>query len=423
MMKHKLMTLVALLTIIPSLACAQALKGKTFWTLFDSLGDTSPWQPLLAKLTGMTFIDSLNYHIMSYGGTTSEAFMLNGTLGRAKLLVGQKGRLPIDLVLIENTNDIKLFAPDGTTEGSPDDKPWMQGSKRALQKGLFNSLNEAKQYASTHFRNVVSMIPKGQRKAGAMITIPYKTLADTGVCLSIARTPQQAGTIYIINKSAKVGIHVTPKMTAGDIIRDIAQHSFGAGWTAVDNGDTTITIHYCYHFGRKVRVDTKNTGMEVKLQQAPQSLEYTLYFIGKSAKEWFDPEKWTDHISLYSTYRGLFAYLKKNLPKAKLYWVIPYYFNFDYNDTALQNADGSLNATALKSTDLWKKWEGLKKFQKQMCAEAGIPVIDITESCGITFENIRSYYKPKNPHPNQAAYDLWAKAIANYFATAAASGK
>ena len=65
MMKHKLMTIVALLTIIPSLACVQTLNGKTFWTLFDSLGDTNHWQPLLAKLTGMTFIDSLNYHIMS----------------------------------------------------------------------------------------------------------------------------------------------------------------------------------------------------------------------------------------------------------------------------------------------------------------------------------------------------------------------
>ncbi|MDD6437228.1 MAG: hypothetical protein PUG09_04065 [Prevotella sp.] len=411
-MKHRLWGIIMWLTLLPSFATAQSLSGKTFWTLFDSLGDTSPWQPLLGKLTGMTFIDSLNYHIMSYGGTTSEPFMLNGTLGRAKLLVAQKGRLPIDLVLLENTNDINLFAPDGTTEGSLKDQPWMQGTKRALQQGPFSSLEAARQYADKNFAHVVASVPESKRKAGAMITLPYTTAADTGTCLSITRTPQRAGTIYIINKSAKVAIHVTPAMTTGDIIREMAQHAYGAGWTAIDNGDSTLTIHYCYHFGRKVRVNTMNTGMEVRLRQAPQSLEYTLYFTGNDSKEWFDPMKWTDHVSLYSAYRGLFAYLKKNLPTTKFYWVIPYYFNYDYNDPALLNSDGSINAAALKRTRRGKQWQALIKFQRRMCKEAGIPVIDITKTCGITLKNVRFFYKPSNPHPNQAAYDLWAKALA-----------
>lgn len=414
-MKHKMLTLIAFLAMIPSLAGAQPLAGKTFWTIFDSLGDTNHWQPLFGKLTRMAFVDSLNYHIMSYGGTTTEPSMMNGTLGRAKLLVAQKGRLPIDVVLLENVNDINLFAPDGTTPGSPSDKPWMQGAKTALQQGLFSTLDEAKKYVDNHFSDVVSTVPEGKRTAGAMITIPYKSASDTGTRLSITCTPQRPGTVYIINKSETVGVPVTPQMTAGDIIRDISQYSFGAGWTAVDNGDSTITLHYCYHRGREVSVNTMETGMEFKLEQVPQSLEHTLYFTGSGAAEWFDRSKWTDHVSLYSTYRGLLDYLKKSLPQARLYWVIPSYYNFDYNDPTLLNADGSINAAALKSTSLWKRWEGLKKFQKQMCAEAGVPVIDISETCGITPDNVRSYYTSKSPHPSQAAYDLWAEAIAAYF--------
>lgn len=79
------------------------------------------------------------------------------------------------------------------------------------------------------------------------------------------------------------------------------------------------------------------------------------------------------------------------------------------------NPDGTLNAAACRKTDIWKQWQGLKSFQLKMCRDYRIPVIDLSESCGITFSNMQMYYTSKNVHPNQGTYDLWAKTIAAYF--------
>lgn len=414
-MKHKLLLLVLLTVAFAPAASAQQMAGKTLWTLFDSLGDGNQWQPLLCRLTGMEFHPELNYHLISYGGTTTEASMLNGTLPRAKLLVAQKDSLPIDVVLMENVNDINFFTPDSGTIGSMNDKPWMQGRKMRVHDGAFSSLGEAKKYVSEHMDSILGSVPDSLRAAGAMLAMPYLTPSDKGIRFSIKATPRQSGTFYITCGIYKTGIFVTPEMTASDIINRMMECFFGAGWTHIDNGDGSITFHYIYHKGRNFDVQTMDTGLEVNLEPADQSLEHILYFTGSSAEEWFEHDKWVDHISLYSTYKGLLEYLQKNLPQSRLYWVIPSYFNFDLSDPALRNADGTLNAAACRKTDIWQRWQKLKEFQLKMCKRYGIPVIDLSENCGITLSNMQTYYTSKNVHPSQAAYDLWAETIAAYF--------
>lgn len=60
------------------------LKKKTVWTIFDSLGASNVWQKALCDSTGMIFHSNLNTSNISYGGTSSGANVMNGSLGRAK---------------------------------------------------------------------------------------------------------------------------------------------------------------------------------------------------------------------------------------------------------------------------------------------------------------------------------------------------
>lgn len=41
------------------------LQGKGFWTLFDSLGDGTPWQQQFADQTGCIFYPKLNRRYIS----------------------------------------------------------------------------------------------------------------------------------------------------------------------------------------------------------------------------------------------------------------------------------------------------------------------------------------------------------------------
>ena len=142
------------------------LQGKTFWTLFDSLGDTNDWQNRFSELSGCTFYPKLNRRHLSYGGTNSAPQTMNGTLGRAKLLVALKDSLPIDIVMISNTNDIAFADPEKGVEGSIEDRPWMQGSKRTVHKGCFASEDDARAYGKKNLRKILRSSPLDSRAAG-----------------------------------------------------------------------------------------------------------------------------------------------------------------------------------------------------------------------------------------------------------------
>ena len=139
------------------------LQGKGFWTLFDSLGDGTPWQQQFADQTGCIFYPKLNRRYISYGGSDSAPATMNGTLGRAKLLVALKDSLPIDIIMISNTNDMNFTDPDTGVEGSIDDEPWMQGSKRTAAKSVLESKEAAKAYCEKNLRKILKATPKAQR--------------------------------------------------------------------------------------------------------------------------------------------------------------------------------------------------------------------------------------------------------------------
>lgn len=131
-MKNRITIIAAIM-----LLCCPVLKGqekifegKTLWTLFDSLGDTNDWQRTFVELSGCTFYPELNRKNLSYGGTSSAPDVMNGTLGRAKMLVALKDNYPIDIIMISNTNDLNFTDPETGLEGSIDDEAWMQGSRQ-----------------------------------------------------------------------------------------------------------------------------------------------------------------------------------------------------------------------------------------------------------------------------------------------------
>lgn len=417
MLKFRIFIAFCLLEMtLPSVA--QPVTGKTFWTLFDSLGENNGWQTQLATLSGMKFYPTLNQGKLSCGGTTTEAAVTNGMLDRAKSLVSLKDKYPIDIVMMENVNDIGLCDSDKGPIGSMDDEPWMQGEKLTAHAGALESLASAKAYADSHLSDLLAAIPESQRNTGTMLVFPYRSKAAKGAKLQIKKLPVHEGNVYVsTGRCHRVGIHVTPKMSERQLINEMSRCWFGTGWKAVNNGDATLTLHTTWKEpeDRKIVIDVAETGIEISLTETDQSMEYIRYFMGHDASEWNDTTCWTDHVSLYSTYKGLFAYLKRELPQSQLHWILPSYYNFNFNDPALLNTDGTFNAAAYYKTDNYRRWTQLRLFQRKVCAAYGIPVIDVDFNCGIHLSNVRQYYHTQDCHPTSAGYHTWAAAIDAYF--------
>jgi hypothetical protein len=416
MRKYLLNTCLIVSFLCPLPLFAQSsLQGKTVWTIFDSLGDGTPWQPLLAQLTGSTFFPQLNYHNISYGGTATVADDMNGTQSRAKRLVALKGKYPIDVVLLENVNDINYIDAEKGMAGSMNDQPWMQGDKLTVHEGALSNRQEAETYFQQHLSDFLRKTPLEQRKAGNMLVLPYNDSTDWGTCIAIQSKALKERTFFITSGRNKSGVYVTPDMTEKDIITRMMQYNYGGGWTAVNNGDGTLTLHYYYKQGRNVAFDDNGTGVKATLTKVPRSSECIRYFMGKDASEWEDTSKWVTQVSLYSTYKALFSYLRQQLPNAKLYWVLTSYYNFDFDTPGLQNADSTFNKKAFSKLEVERKWQQLCRFQKKICKENGIEVIDISYKCGINLDNLRDYYHTKNSHPKEEGYAKWAYALARYF--------
>lgn len=383
------------------------ISGKTFWTIFDSLGTGSTWQNKYVELTGAIFYPELNSSTstpISIGGTSSGASHLNGTLNRAKNLVKYKDKYPIDIVFIENVNDISLNI------GNINDEPWFQGRKIVCSQGAFKSSSEAINYARNNLNSILSNIPKELRKKGNMLTFPFYTSKE-GINIKITNKAIKSGNITITVNNKKYYTTVDEKMNIYDIAYNISNIFFDGGWAYVNNGDASVTLSYYTNKPIIITFDDNETGVSAVINKEKATSEHIYYFKGYTENEWEDTNEWSTSISLYSSYKGLIEYLQKELPSTQLYWFIPSYWNVDFNDQTIKNPDGSFNLSLYMQTNNYIRWAELIKCQKNISKLYGIQVVDIHNNCGISLNNIDYYYYSSNVHPKKEGYYKWAETL------------
>ncbi len=377
------------------------LQGKTFATIWDSLG--GGWTAKLSDLTGMSCLS------FSADGTNSAPNAIQGTLGRVKKLVDQKDKNNIDLVLLENVNDISLVATG--KGGDINDPAWMQGEKVTAHQGVFSSYEEAVNYRKTKLSTILDSIPETERKAGCMLIFPYQNSSRNGTCVKVTSVAKKKGSILLTRKGTKFGIEVDPSMTIYDIAAKIAEYNYGAGWSAVNNGDGSVTISYCYKTDDTFEYTGNDTGVGVELELTSCAEEYTYYYLGKSASSWKDESQWSENVSLTSCYKGALEYLATNLPEAKLYFVLPTNYLVDFSDQSYKNEDGTYNLEKFQTSWRYVQWQKLRKIVQDVCELYSVPVLDVDKKCGISIFNIENYYYTNNVHPQQKGYDRWAETL------------
>ena len=401
----------------PTEPAENSIKGKTFWTIFDSLGQNT-WQYKFVLLTGSLFNDELNTissKPITQGGTPTSANMANGTLGRTRNLVSYKDQYPIDIVFIENVNDMMYVDDNANISGSIDDEAWMMGDKMIGYARNFTSWQEAGDYANANLTSLLSNVSADKRKKGAILSFPYTNNDQNGYKIKILSKATTSGNASVIRDGLKYSFAVTPQTGIQDIINMIVQYSYGAGWNVIDNGDNSVTIYYYTNTTSTISFDNGGTGIQSEVAKSGSGGEYCKYFIGHTVDEWYDTSKWVGSISLWSMYKGLIEYLKTNLPTTSLYWFIPSYYNVDFNDSSIKNADGTFSLEKYQETTIYKRWQALKNCQIEVSEYYKIPIMDIDSLSGINLFNLSQYYNSNDVHPKEEGYEKWANALSLKF--------
>lgn len=416
-MKNRITIIVAIMLLCCPVLKAQEkiLEGKTLWTLFDSLGDTNDWQRTFVELSGCSFYPELNRKNLSYGGTSSAPDIMNGTLGRAKMLVALKDEYPIDIIMISNTNDLNFTDPVSGLEGSMDDQPWMQGSKRTASCGCFASKEEAEAYCRKHFRSILRKTPKEFREAGNMYVFPYYDSSSNGNLIKVVTPSGKGGKVCFRMGKNRRELTVPAGMDKEETRIWLASQFYGAGWTAIDNGDDSFNISYYTEKNNTVGFDPLDSGLELSISHSPTEREYVKYFTGKSSSDWCNMKCWADKVTIWSCYKGLMEYLIANLPDTKIYWFMPSYYNFDFDAPGVAKPDGTFNEAELLKQPMQSKWIKLSEAQRKLAEMYGAGVLEVGAQSGIGPHNLREFFDSCNPHPKMAGYERWGKALYEIF--------
>ena len=388
------------------------LNGKTFWTIFDSLGQNT-WQNHFTEISGAIFHEDLNLKAdkpISWGGSNSSPSSDDSTQQRALNLISYKDSYPIDYVFIENIND-----RGNNNFGTIEDKPFMRS-----QRIIYSSGNEFVDYssASTYLESNKSEIIKTiqNRKVGTIISIPYQGgSAIRGSKVKFLTRPALEGDISINVNGHNYSVHVNASMTIQDVVNEFIKYSYGPGWTDVDNGDGSISIFYYTETHFNITFDGGDTGVTANVEDTSGGGYVHTYYLGEDIDDtnWNDVNNWGNGVTLFSIYKGIIEYLQKEIPQAKLYWVAPFSIGVDFSANTYKKSDGSWSQDKYRQSELYKSNRKLYEVQKAVCEYYDILFLDLDSKSGMSIINVESYFNTNNVHPKKEGYDRYAEAILN----------
>lgn len=380
--------------------------NREFFSLFDSFGESGVWQAKLSEISGMNFEQAQNFNPdnpISYGGTKTGVVGSNCGMQRAVNLVDlqAKGR-NVDYLFIENVND----ANDVTHIGTIDDPAWFRTQEITLLVDVkLSSVNEADRYWKDNYDSLLQQV--AERKNGTVLLLPYET-ANNGYKFVIEKGAQKDGDIFVTIGTRSFGINVTSGMSAQEIILLLNQYNYGAGWTTTIVNDSSIVVSYYISSSIDVSIDVGDTGVECSKEICNSYAKRAYIFTGTTSEEWNDITNWKTYVTTYSQYKGLLEYLISNLKDTKIYWMIPSYFAFAYNDLPTDE-DGEIDMEQIEKR--LKNVNIIFDCQKNVCAYYDIPVLDVQNECGIDIYNASQFYNNNNVHPKKEGYYRWAETM------------
>ena len=414
MTEHKTRTKPQLKNVQFSKVNNSKLSGKTYWTIFDSLGASNKWQSKFSELSGAIFYTSLNSsntNALSYGGSNSYPQGDDGGQARLRNLEKLKGQYPIDYIFYENVNDTPLTP---SISGSIEDTPFMRSEKIVILKNgtdKFTSKSDAESYFATNSESILNSVDTDKRRAGVILDLPYENSSiEAGNTIKFTGIAQSSGTAYVVKGGAKYGIDVTPQMTIKDLVDAVLNYSYGSGWVDSAVGDDSVAIYYYQADETVISFDDNGTGITTEITRCGTIGHVYKYFTENSSTEWLNNEKWVDRISLYSTYKGIIEFVKTAFPTAKFYWFIPPKYNVPLDGSAdYTKDDGTFDIIKYQQTDDFKCYKALTDCQKEVCKLYDIPVLDIEANCNINLFNLSAYYSSNNVHPKDEGYYRWGE--------------
>lgn len=409
------------------------LTGKKCFVLGDSLSSdtsaTGSWHQKFCELTGAVLDPDLNRGWFSIGGTATIGTHTDKDACcqmRAKRLVEyyNEGN-DVDVIFIQNVNDINnnRFSAGINSKGANTDLPFFENQVITYTSHVVEATTASTDVIAYFKENFSTIIEGITPMTGTVIDMLY-TLGTTGAKeLTITSTPTADGDITITMKHGAnykddvFSVAVKAGMTKEEVVAAICEWQFQgvAYYDDVEgaNGDSVIfSSPYSLVF------DGGTTGVTATVTDTGTVNRYPIAFksLDVSTFETVDNWGYESSVSYWSAQKGLIEYLQKNIPTAKIFYLILPYYKVTYpaaEGSAYLREDGTFNM------EYWvEKGRGSSSAQVLYAEQPlvanyyGCSFIDVVNNCAISPINIETYYPSNNVHPSTAGYNAWGETVA-----------
>lgn len=413
------------------------LKDKHCFVLGDSLSaDTSAkgsWHQKFCELTGAILDADKNRGWFSIGGTATIGTHTEQNACcqmRAKRLVDyyNEGN-PVDVIFIQNVNDINnnRFSAGINAKGTTADLPFFENQVIVYNDATVETSNPATAVVE-YFRNNLSTILSGVTPmTGTVIEMLYTNGGTNAKELTINSAPTANGNITLTFKyganyrDEKYNVAVRAGMSISDVVAAILEWNYADVGKYDDvegkNGNSVV-----FSSPYSLTFDGGSTGVTATVSNTAAVNRFPMVFNSLDVSEFTDSSKWVSEaaISYWSAQKGLIEYLQKNIPNAKIFYLILPYYKVTYpaaSGSAYLRPDGSFNMEYWDSNGRGgKSAQTLYAEQPLVANYYGCGYVDVVNNCSISPVNIEEYYPSNDVHPTTAGYNAWGETVARLLA-------
>lgn len=413
------------------------LKDKHCFVLGDSLSaDTSAkgsWHQKFCELTGAILDADKNRGWFSIGGTATIGTHTEQNACcqmRAKRLVDHYNEgNPVDVIFIQNVNDINnnRFSAGINTKGTTADLPFFENQVIVYNEATVETSSPSTDVVK-YFKDNLSTILNGVTPmTGTVIEMLYTNGGTNAKELTIKSAPTADGNITLTFKygaayrDEKYNVAVRAGMSISDVVAAILEWNYADVGKYDDvegkNGNSVV-----FSSPYSLTFDGGSTGVTATVSNTAAVNRYPMVFNSLDVSEFSDSSKWVSEaaISYWSAQKGLIEYLQKNIPNAKIFYLILPYYKVTYPATsgsAYLRPDGSFNMEYWDSNGRGgKSAQALYAEQPLVANYYGCGYIDVVNNCSISPVNIEEYYPSNDVHPTTAGYNAWGETVARLLA-------
>ena len=411
------------------------LNGKHCYVLGDSLSaDTKKggsWHQKFCSMTGAILDPDKNRNWFSVGGTATIGTHADSKAcahTRAKRLVEyyQEGN-PVDIIFLQNVNDINnnLFSAGINNKGTNTDVPFFENQVVTYNDHVIETTTPSAGVIAYFKEHMSDILAEVTPMAGTVIEMLYTNGASNAKELVINSAPSADGNITLTFKHGanyrdeKFNIAVTAGMSIADVVAAILEWNYVDVGTYDDiegeNGDSVVFISpYSLTF------DGGSTGVTATVSDTKAISRMPSAFKSLDTADFTNPDKWVNEcaISYWSAQKGLIEYLQKNIPTAKIFYLILPYYKVNFGATTGLRPDGSFDMEAWVAAGRGSaKAETLYAEQPLVANYYGCGYLDVVHNCGISPVNIQSFYPSNDVHPTTAGYNAWGETVARLMAS------